>query len=408
MSETSIVKHLLTREFHQKHRTNIDLQDVTKELHPIIRTIDGYFTTHEEGNLSVDDLSNLFFASHRSKIEFYQGVFEAIKGNTATEDSTETLIQGLGRLAALRDLSMCAYDASEGRVDLSEVLKKATGLSTIEEKNGSDAEIDDFVSTDLVEIVNKRRSMEGLRWRLGSLNQALGPLRKGNFGFVFARPETGKTTFLASEVTYMAGQAEGPILWFNNEQEGDEVVLYCYRAALGMSMVELHRDLTGNREKFHEVTKGLFKLKDSATITKKQVEKTIEKYKPSLVVFDQIDKIKGFDNDREDLRLGGIYTWARELAKQYCPVIGICQADGTGEGQRWLTMAHVANAKTSKQAEADWILGIGKMNEVGYENLRYLHLSKNKLPGGEDSRSEMRHGRWETLIDPERARYVDL
>ena len=304
---------------------------------------------------------------------------------------------------------MYAYDLSEGRGDLSKVLELASGLSTIDgADDASSNEIDDFVSTDLVELVNKRRNLEGLRWRLGSLNQALGPLRKGNFGFVFARPETGKTTFLASEVTYMAGQASQPILWFNNEQEGDEVVLYCYRAALGMSMVELHRDLTGNREKFLEATKGNFKLKDSASITKAQVEKTIAKYKPSLVVFDQIDKIKGFDNDREDLRLGSIYTWARELAKSHCPVIGICQADGTGEGQRWLTMANVANAKTSKQAEADWILGIGRINEAGYDNLRYLHLSKNKLPGGEESRSEMRHGRWETLIDPERARYVDL
>jgi hypothetical protein len=46
----------------------------------------------------------------------------------------------------------------------------------------------------------------------------------------------------------------------------------------------------------------------------------------------------------------------------------ICQADGTGEGQKWLTMSNVANAKTSKQAEADWILGIGKVNDPGYDN----------------------------------------
>ncbi len=408
MSEVSIVKHLLKREFHSKHRDKIDLQDVTKELHPIIRTIDGFHAGNET-DLSIDDLSNLFFSSNRTKIDFYQGVLEATRKNEATAETTEKLIAGLQQAAQLRNLSMYAYDLSEGRGDLSKVLELASGLSTIDgADDASSNEIDDFVSTDLVELVNKRRNLEGLRWRLGSLNQALGPLRKGNFGFVFARPETGKTTFLASEVTYMAGQASQPILWFNNEQEGDEVVLYCYRAALGMSMVELHRDLTGNREKFLEATKGNFKLKDSASITKAQVEKTIAKYKPSLVVFDQIDKIKGFDNDREDLRLGSIYTWARELAKSHCPVIGICQADGTGEGQRWLTMANVANAKTSKQAEADWILGIGKINEAGYDNLRYLHLSKNKLPGGDESRSEMRHGRWETLIDPERARYVDL
>lgn len=303
---------------------------------------------------------------------------------------------------------MKAYDVAEGRGKLSDVIELSSGLSTNEASDDASGEIDDFVTTDLVEIVNRRRNLEGLRWRLGSLNRALGPLRKGNFGFVFARPETGKTTFLASEVTHMAGQTSQPILWFNNEQEGEEVVLYCYRAALGLSLVELHRDLTGNREKFLDVTKTNVRIKDSASISRTQVEKIVSKIQPSLIVFDQIDKITGFDNDREDLRLGAIYQWGRELAKAYAPVVGICQADGTGEGQRWLTMGNVANAKTAKQAEADWILGIGKVNEVGYENLRYMHLSKNKLPGGEDSDPNMRHGRWETLIDPERARYVDL
>lgn len=375
----------------------------------MIHTLDGFFKTTDSGDLTVDDLSNLFFVSNRTKPEFYQQVFETVKANEASAETTRELIASLHRTAKLRELSMLAYDAAEGHKQFTDVKSFwETGLSTSDDTDANSDEIDDFVTTDLVAIVNRRRSMEGLRWRLNSLNQALGPLRKGNFGFIFARPETGKTTFLASEVTYMAEQSSQPVIWFNNEQEGEEVVMYIYRAALGMTLTELHRDLKGNTEKFHELTKDNIKLKDSASITKSQVEKVFAKYEPSLVVFDQIDKIQGFDADREDLRLGNIYIWARELAKKYCPIIGVCQADGSGEGQRWLTMANVANAKTSKQAEADWILGIGKVNDIGYENLRYLHLSKNKLPGGEDSKPELRHGRWEVLIDPERARYVDL
>ena len=138
------------------------------------------------------------------------------------------------------------------------------------------------------------------------------------------------------------------------------------------------------------------------------VEKIVKRFNPSLIVFDQIDKIKGFVNDREDLRLGAIYIWARELAKMYCPVIGICQADGTAEGQKWLTMDHVANAKTSKQAEADWILGMGAIHAEGMQFIRYLHLSKNKLIGDEDTLTKLRHGRMEVLIQPEIARFKDI
>lgn len=408
MSELSVVKHLINKTFYEENRTKIEFEYLSKEIHPILRTIDSYFVTSDDPtDLSVDDLSNLFFSTPRPKVEFYQGIFDALRANNASEESTVTLIQGLRRAQLLRELSLDAYDAAEGRKSLQDIMAKMEGLSTSEESCDTHPD-DDFVSSDLVEIVSTSRSLEGLRWRSNSLNKRLGSLRPGNFGFVFARPETGKTTFLASEITFMAAQATNPVLWFNNEQVGTEVMLRCYQSALGLNNVQLLSDLEGNRSKYLEVTQDNIKLKDSASIHYKQVEKICEKLKPSLIVFDQIDKLKGFDNDREDLRLGSIYIWARELAKTYAPVIGICQADGSGEGQRWLSMANVANAKTSKQAEADWILGIGRVNDAGYDNLRFMHLSKNKLWGDDDTDPKLRHDRWEMLIEPEIGRYRDL
>jgi hypothetical protein len=108
------------------------------------------------------------------------------------------------------------------------------------------------------------------------------------------------------------------------------------------------------------------------------------------------------------LKLGAICVWARELAKEYAPAIGVFQADGSAEGQKWLTMDHVANVKTAAQAEGDWILGIGKTHAQEAEYLRYLNISKNKLAGDEDSINSLRHGRTEVLIQPEMARYKDI
>ncbi len=71
-------------------------------------------------------------------------------------------------------------------------------------------------------------------------------------------------------------------------------------------------------------------------------------------------------------------------------------------------MANVADAKTSKQAEADFIIGIGKTADENTENIRYLNISKNKLYGDEDSDPSMRHARLEVLIQPELARYRDI
>ncbi len=129
---------------------------------------------------------------------------------------------------------------------------------------------------------------------------------------------------------------------------------------------------------------------------------------PSLIIFDQIDKLQGFKAERDDLLLGAKYQWARELAKQYGPVIGVCQADGQGENVRWLTMAHVANAKTAKQAEADFILGIGCIHDPGWESIRFLNISKNKLIGDGDTDPLLRHGKFQVALDPVIARYSDI
>jgi replicative DNA helicase len=280
-----------------------------------------------------------------------------------------------------------------------------------EDKEASPDEEIETVSDDLEFILKETVQKPGLRWRLNCLNKSLGSLRKGNFGFLFARPETGKTTFIASESSYMLTQLteeSGPVIWFNNEQVGAEVMLRVYQGFFGVTLEQLLGNPAKYKAAFQERVQGRFKLIDDANMDKARVEKICKQLKPSLVIFDQIDKIKGFAADREDLRLGAIYVWARELAKTYCPVIGVCQADGSAENQRWLTMEHVSNAKTSKQAEADWILGIGKVHAEGAENTRYLNISKNKLLGDEDSISDLRHGRFETYIEAPVARYIDL
>lgn len=358
------------------------------------------------------DLSNLYFAGMPRDRDLTIRVFEQLNGDAGNEATVHELIKGIAKAKLLRQLSLDAYEAAEGRKSLDTVVSQLRLLDLgQEESDATSQESTEFVTDDLDVLVHDSIKKPGLRWRLKTLNSMLGSLRKGDFGFIFARPETGKTTFLASEVSFMAeqlGEDDGPIIWFNNEEQGSKVMLRLYQAALGATMPELFRDLTRAKEAFYKITKRKILLMDDAGLSKRKVEAICKKYKPSLIIFDQIDKIKGFDNDREDLRLGSIYQWARELAKIYAPAVGVCQADGTGENQKWLTMAHVANAKTAKQAEADWILGIGKINEPGYDTVRYLHASKNKLLGDEDTNPEHRHGRLEVLMEQDRARYKDL
>jgi hypothetical protein len=313
------------------------------------------------------------------------------------------------RAAALASAALAVSDGKEQPETLTAVIEDYLRDNALLASQSTDERGSEFVTDDLETIVHNQNTKLGLRWRLNTLNRYLGSLRKGNFGFVFARPETGKTTFLASELTCMAEQpGDGNIIWFNNEEPGEEVMTRIYQATFGITYDELISDVPKDRSLYQERTRGRIKLVDNVGCTAREAERIITQNPAALVVFDQIDKLRGFTGDRDDLTLASIYKWARGIAKTYCPVIGICQAGATGDGKKWLTMNDVDNSKTGKQAEADWILGIGKTYDSGLEALRYLHLSKNKLRGDTDRDPSMRHGKWEVKIAPEKARYEDF
>jgi replicative DNA helicase len=341
--------------------------------------------------------------------DVFHAIFSQLQSLPVADGVSQVLLDSLAQRARAAQIAVQAFEFSEGRASWDDFQASLTAAS---ESSSLPVEELQPVTNRLEELYQKSMAEIGLRWRLASLNLRLGSLRKGNFGFVFARPETGKTTFLASEVTYMAASAKaagaGPVLWFNNEQQGEEVMLRCYEAHFGLPLDTILKERQKYAQMYlDEVGDGLIII-DQAQIHRTYVEKLCARLKPSLVVFDQIDKITGFEADRTDLQLGAIYIWAREIAKEHAPVIGICQADGTGEGIKWLTMGHVANAKTSKQAEADWILGIGRSNDPGFDYIRFMHLSKNKLRGDPDTNRQLRHDRWEVLLEPEKARYTDI
>lgn len=376
--------------------------NVINSYHSVVNT--------EQQDLTHSDLVNLVYAGISKDHPYYQKVLEELENLDVSDKTSKILVKSILVNKKLKEISLSAYEVTEGRKTIGDFKSLIEEFNTEEEKPEEEEEIE-FVSDDLESLVNDTVKQPGLRWRLNSLNRMMGSLRKGDFGFVFARPETGKTTFLASEITHMASQLkddDGPILFINNEEQGNKVKLRMFQAAGGLNLTQLLSDKENAQSIFNEVTKGKIKQPPTGTFTKNQIEHLCKLLNPSLIIFDQIDKIQGFKADRDDLLLGAIYQWARTLAINYCPIIAVCQADGSGEGVKWLTMSHVANAKTSKQAEADWILGIGKVNDPGYENIRYLHLSKNKLMGDDDTDPNLRHGRMEVLIDPSIARYKDL
>lgn len=362
---------------------------------------------HEQ-DLQLGDLIAAFWAKYPDADKIiYEKLFKSLVETPVTPDVGLDILRQIKRRKALLKLSEKAFRVAQGLDKEDDLEKFIQEMPKDDHQQQQDLPLLQ-TSNDLSELLEHSYQDQGYRWRLDCLNKSLGSLRRGDFGFLFARPETGKTTFLASEITSFLSGSKEKVVWLNNEEQGIKVMLRVYQAYFGVTTEQLLSNTRKYKDEFIRQTEGRFYLFDSATIDRKDIETIVKRLNPGVVVYDQIDKIKGFSNDREDLRLGSIYQWARELAKGSHAAIGVCQADGGGEGVRFLTMEHVANAKTAKQAEADWILGIGKIHEQGAEYVRYLNICKNKLLGDKDSMPDLRHGRFEVMIKPEIARYKDI
>jgi replicative DNA helicase len=269
-----------------------------------------------------------------------------------------------------------------------------------------------FVSSDVSEVLTLS-SAPGLDWRLEELNISLGPLRKGDFTLVMAYVETGKTTFVADQVSHMATQVKDarPIIWVNNEERSNKVMLRVQQAALGRTLKDIQADPKKAAADFDALmgmkNRIMILNNDAGLNSVDKLVPIIRDSNPALIVFDQLDKVSGFrEKDQKDhLRLGRLYQWARELSHEYCPVIAVSQSDASGSTSKYLTMDQLRGSKVDKPGEADAIITIGKDSDPAKPYTRYIHVPKNKLFGGPRTEEKERHGYWEVEIKPDIARY---
>ncbi len=377
-------------------------------IYKVFNVLSIYYSKYStKDNCSVEDLELCYLSNYLlqdSERKELRELLESIYSLEVNVEAVISLLEEHRRRSLAGDIAKMALDVEDGRTPVEDLLALFSNLELQEVEDNTPV----TVKMSLADLYTSQVATPGLRWRLKFLNESFGSLRKGDFGFIFARPETGKTTFLASEISHMVEQTDGNILWFNNEEQGNKVGIRCFQAVLGMTTDTLWGDLERNQKVYEMKTKDQIKIydfEDSSSI--QRIEQILKTANPALIIFDQIDKLKGFKAERKDLELKAIYQWAREISKNYAPVIAVSQASGEAEGKTWLTMDMVDGSKTAKQGEADWILGIGKESD-NTSRFRYFNICKNKLLGDKDTLPEKRHGSAKVLIRAEVARYEDL
>lgn len=424
-AETAILHMLKYKHSYTTIRPHIKEHSISREGWLIIQAIDSYYKTYSKTEIDWDDLESYFFLlKHKHLSEDRSIISRTIFNNIREYDKEllsskevppiiEDVISDLIQLDYASkiveeglNIANSKYGASLDNIAslVSDWEKTSTKIS---EKKSVFVEVDASVLKEAV-------SSDGFEWRLHELNCSLGPLRLGDFVIVGARPETGKTTFAAQEATYMATQIkdERPIIWVNNEERSRKVMLRCIQSYFGITNKVLYDDLETWINKYKTIigNKILLTDDDESYNNVKSLDKLFEEYNPCLIIFDQLDKVESYSYtatkaERDDLRLGHLYKWARNLAKKYGPVIALSQVGGSGEGERWIYKHQLRGTTTDKQGEADAIVTIGMDNDPSLEYSRFIHVPKNKLFGGKYSQESLRHGYFEVTIDPSIGRY---
>lgn len=412
LNEIAVLKFFFNREkflMYGKYFKDLSLEP---EIEKIYNTIEEYFDKDSE----VEDINleefivffNLINPS-LSKRKTYTNIFKNIDKlnikDTILNNILINIIEKYYSAAIIETLSAVLED-EEFDILESEVPEIMDSYFSVTEKLKSGGNLSEFISDELDTLLEQEVFADGLRWRLSCLNSTVGELRGGSLGHVFARVDTGKTSFLVSEAANFARQLKEDeiIAWFGNEEKGSRVQLRLYSSVLGTPKDLLTKNISESREIFRRNNGRLVKIYDDASITVKDMEKILKKYNVRLAIVDQGDKVRfyGDKNLAEHERLKKLYGKFRELAKTYsCDIITAGQANAEAEGKKYLKLTNMDNSKTGKPGELDFAIGIGALLGDVANTTRFISVCKNKLHNGSK-------GKFEVHFDPMIARYTDF
>ena len=410
--ELDLLTVLKDKDYYDRFNRFVNKHSVSNETYVILMDMKSWFA--KEYVLDWPSFSEWFFlvrhpTMKKDKTEIYHKIFTMLHTHYTSSVAEDVIKSFVARDFGERigDVGMRVAEGGDKSVKLEDIPPM---IDKYYDEIGKAAELDSmFVTDDLSEIAEKLAIGTGLTWRLPELNAALGPLRKGDFLIVSARPDSGKTTFLASEGTAMAEQladTDQRLVWFNNEEDGKKVKWRIYQAALGITSDDMNADITAAIEMYSEMMGGKDRIKvlDNKRLHVSDMEEVLKHTKAGVIVIDQLWKVQGFERDSvsEVDRQTKLFAWAREMASMYAPVITVHQADGSAEGQLWIEMNQLYGSKTGIQGEADAIVTLGKSHESGYEMTRGLYVPKNKMFGEDPT---LRNGKFEVIIKPEVARF---
>jgi replicative DNA helicase len=386
MIEKQMLKLLLSKKFYTQYKGQVSRSVFQGSFGSLFDTIQ---KAHEkyDADISVDELYSLHTAVYNPALtkaakEQFSELIEDIKETT---EPSEAIAKDIVNILAERDVAQrIAIEATEvfnGKPADFNIITKIIE----EHKKGLPTEKLEAVTDNVEELIEQLEVTSKWQFNLMRLKENIGGVGPGNLVIVFARPEVGKTAFWVSLVAGPSGFAEqGAIVHaFINEEPAVRTQMRAINCFTGLNKEQVSEDIPKTHEEWKRI-KDNIKMIDTVDWTIQDIDSHCEKYKPDVVVIDQLDKINVSGTyARTDEKLRAVYTSAREIAKRRdCVVIAISQASAEAHDRDHISFNMMENSKTGKAAEADLIIGIGNRTSNDPTNItRILNVSKNKITG---------------------------
>ena len=354
---------------------------------------DAYFKAFPDAtNVEVDALRSLFILRAGSTSTPEQLAVMKLLINKLEEPVDPMEAEGITRTLYERDAAGRAaallnrYNAG----DEVEILYELGRLAQEGTRNTNAVSPSSYVDTPIEDLLLEYQNDRGLKMVTLALQSTVGGLQGGDTVLVAGRPDKGKTSLLAANLTYFATQLKGlgldgrPILWLNNEGSGKRIVPRIYQAALKIDFAELVRlsnagELT---DKYNAAVDGQrIIVKDCHGSTMGQLEQIIEEFNPCVVVFDMMANFRiggvngGNKTDAEEQK----YQEMREMAVRH-DFVGMptIQISADGDDLLFPPYSALKDSRTGVQGAVDVILMMGALNAAEAAQLRGFSTPKNK------------------------------
>lgn len=406
MIELSLLKAFSYRNNLELYRHLVNTKSLSTQSILLLKDYDVYFEKNDDKKqIDFNVFSTFFFVERHPYMDEKQ------------KEEFKYIITKLSNIEYKEEINetIKAFEQQEFYAQLSNLIEKNTSIVTVREEIERFSEKTEETSrTGILEEMDLDKALcstdrsKGLKWRCKALDDHFqgGGLIKGDFGIIAAPVDAGKTSFCASEGSFMAEQCldDEYVLWLSNEGDWQSILPRAYSASLNCNnhMLVTNKDAAIRKytEKMHG-NKNRLQIVDIQGWSTRDIEAVIKKKTPKLLIIDLLDHVIGFEaylnKENSTERYNKLYQWGREIATKYCPTLAVSQMNREGNDNMYPAMTSLRGSGVDKQAAATFMLFIGSLE--GDPTNRYFSMPKNKINSNKGWRAQVH-------FDPNKSRFL--